>query len=174
MNKVKIIRYIDYSIFIVLLILTFAIIFSLSRANIQTDSVDYYSILQKLTERDKPQIVRNLHFVEQRSPGYSIISTLPYYFASYIIEPFVKTEKIIDNKTELSQAPQMPPSLERNGRLNPSESAGGRSSEMIGIPSKSLLARDIFFKDFYLGKEGGMFERNKKKQATPCQPRRNS
>ena len=166
MNKIKLneektakyFHFADHFIFGVLLILLLFIIFSFSKTNIQTDSVDYYSILQRLTDSNKPQIVGNLHFVEQRSPGYSIISMVPYYFVSYAIEPFVKTEKIIDNKTELSQPSQMPPLQERDGKHGPGGPAGDRSSEMMGIPSNPLLARDIFFKDFILGKEGGVFE----------------
>jgi len=137
-NKViRIINCIDIFILVFLLIVLGFFIVSHSRANIQTDSIDYYAILQKLTNNDENQIVRNLHFVEQRSPGYSIISTIPYYFASYVIQPFVKTEEIVDSVEEDSFE---------------------KETEKILIPSKPLLSRDIFFKNFYVEREKSWFE----------------
>ncbi|MFZ5933084.1 MAG: ArnT family glycosyltransferase [Patescibacteria group bacterium] len=164
-NKEKITKFIysaDRFISGALLILLPIIIFSFSKANIQTDSVDYYSILQRLTDSSKPPIVRNLHFVEQRSPGYSIISMIPYYFTSYAIEPFVKTEKIVDGgETELPRPPQLPEPNDENGKPKLGGLDGrprGETSEKMGIPSTLLFARDIFFKNFYLERSGGVFE----------------
>src|SRR3990167_6539082 len=99
-KKINVVRFADYFIFAILLCLLILSIFFFSNANIQHDSGDYYTILQKLTDGSKKPVIPNTHFVEQRSPGYSIISTLPYYFASFAIEPFVETEIIVDKGLE--------------------------------------------------------------------------
>lgn len=138
-NKIKFICLADYFIFALLLCLLALSIFFKSSANIQHDSGDYYSILQRLTDSSKKPVIPNTHFVEQRSPGYSIISTLPYYLTSLAIEPLVKTEKIVDK----GQEPPGPPN---------------EGQKMMGIPSTPLLAKDIFFKNFYIEKIGGWFE----------------
>jgi len=127
--RIKNLRFLDYFIFCLLLILLSLIIFSSSNANIQHDSGDYYTILQKLTDSSKKPVIPNTYFVQQRSPGYSIISMLPYYFTSLAIEPFVSTEKIIDGE-----------------------------QKMMGVPGSPLLAKDIFFKNFYIEKVNGWFE----------------
>ena len=72
------------------------LIFTSARANIAADSVDYYGILQWLTPAEEKPIVGNLHFAEQRSPGYSLAALLPYAFLSLAVEPFVTTRKVID------------------------------------------------------------------------------
>ncbi len=138
-KKIKTIQLADYIIFSVLLCLLILSIFFFSNANIQHDSGDYYTILQRLTDGSKKPVIPNTHFVEQRSPGYSIISALPYYFASFVIEPFVKKEEIVDKEIE----PLGPP---------------GEEQKMMGIPSLPLHTKDIFFKNFYIKKVGGWFE----------------
>lgn len=156
-QKLKIIRFADYFIFTLLLCLLILIIFYKSNANIQHDSGDYYTILQKLTNSSEKPVIPGTHFVEQRSPGYSIISTLPYYFASFFIEPFVETQEIIDK----GQGPPGPPRMpkpENNGEYNTNRQPQGEGAKMIGIPSSPLLAKDIFFKNFYVEKTGGWFE----------------
>lgn len=137
-NKaIRIINRIDIFILLVLSIALGLLIFSNSKANIQTDSIDYYAILQKLTDNDENPIVRNLYVVEQRSPGYSIFSIIPYYFASYVIQPFVKTEELVDSVGEGSFE---------------------KETEKMLIPSRPLLSRDIFFKNFYVEREKSWFE----------------
>ena len=85
---------IDQILFFVFIGVLIVLIATSTKVNIATDSVDYYAILQSVTpEKEKP-IVRNLHFVEQRSPGYSLISFIPYSLLSISVEPFVTTEKI--------------------------------------------------------------------------------
>jgi len=140
-QKIKVIRFADYVIFSLLLCLLLLIIFSSSRANIQSDSVDYYAILQRLTKSSDTPIARNLHFVEQRSPGYPIISLLPYHFISIAIGPFVITEKIVESSNR--------------EKLIPLE---GSESEKMLFPDKPLLSKDIFFKNFYIEKEGSWFK----------------
>lgn len=120
----KVIYYIDFFVFIVLVVFLLIIIVSSSRANIQTDSIDYYAILQRLTKSSGNPIVRNLHFVEQRAPGYPIISVIPYYFTS-LIEPFIKTELITESPSRENNPP--PPETER-----------------MLLPSKPLFFKDIF------------------------------
>ena len=88
------------SIGIILLLL---LVFSSTKMNIVADSIDYYSILQRLTPEKEVPIVRNLHFAEQRSPGYSIFSLIPYSLISIVIEPLVKTEKITEYDLDKSR-----------------------------------------------------------------------
>jgi len=146
---IKAVCFADYFIFAMLLCLLTLNIFFSSKANIRADSGDYYTILQKLTDSSKKPIVDNTHFVEQRSPGYSIISMLPYYFTSFAIEPFVKTEEIVDER----QGPPGPPGPSRpenSGKYNTNRPPNGGGSEKMGIPSSPLLAKDIFSKNFLL------------------------
>lgn len=156
-QKIKAIRFADYFIFALLLCLLILIIFYKSNANIQHDSGDYYTILQKLTDDSKKPVIPNTYFVEQRSPGYSIISILPYYFTSFVIEPFVKTEEIIDKGQKplgLSRVPKP----EKNGEHKINRQPPGGDPKMIGIPSLPLSAKDILFKNFYIEKIDGWFE----------------
>jgi len=155
-RKIKIIRIADFLVLGLLLVFLCSNIFFFSKANIQTDSVDYYSILQKLTDDSKNPIVGNLHFVEQRSPGYSIISMLPYYFISFAIEPFVETEQIVDKSPKLPGPPKQP-KPENNGEYNMNRPPLDKRLKRMGIPSMPLLAKDIFFKNIYLGR-GAWFE----------------
>lgn len=145
----------DVFIFAALFCLLILSIFLFAKANIRTDSVDYYTILQRLTDGSKKPVVDNTHFVEQRSPGYGIISMLPYYFASFAIEPFVKTEKIVEEKGMPPPPPKPGSNMQREVNRPPRP---GDGSEMMGIPNTPLLARDIFFKNFYIKRTGGWFE----------------
>ncbi len=134
---IRIINRIDIFILVFLLIVLGFLIISHSRANIQSDSIDYYAILQKLTHNGENLIVRDLHFVEQRSPGYSIFSTIPYHFVSYVIQPFIKTEEIV---------------------VSVDDDSFEKETEKILIPGKPLLSREIFFKNFYIEREKSWFE----------------
>lgn len=129
MNKIKKIHLSDNIIFSILSCLLVLGIFFFGSANIHRDSGDYYTILQKLTDSNKKPVIPNTHFVGQRSPGYSIISAIPYYFTSIAIDPFVKTEKIVD-----------------------------KESTITGIPSERLSMKDIFFKNFYIKALDAWFE----------------
>lgn len=131
---------IDYLAFAALMIFLVVIILSSSMANIQTDSIDYYAIMQRLTQNGSNPIVRNLHFVEQRSPGYPILSLIPYHITSLLIEPLVQTEEVVA-ATGLAQ----------NSHLQP-------PTERILIPSEPLLFKDIFFKNFYIETQDSWFE----------------
>lgn len=55
-----------------------ALVLTSARANIQADAVDYYAIVQCLVG-DEPPILPHLPFVEQRSPGYPLLSLPAYY-----------------------------------------------------------------------------------------------
>jgi hypothetical protein len=135
----RIFRFIDYFIFTALMIFLAVIVISSSTANIQTDSIDYYTIVQKLTQNSGNPIVRNQHFVEQRSPGYPIVSLIPYYLISSLVEPFVQTEEIVvlsDTPNSSMQAP----------------------TEKMLLPSEHILFRDIFFKNFYIEAQDSWFE----------------
>lgn len=110
------------------------------RANIQSDAIDYYAILQRLTGRPGNPIVRNLHFVAQRSPGYPLISMAPYGLIATALEPFVPTQTIVEPPADPNRPP---PPVESEGFL---------------APSTPLLARDIFFKNFYIASQDSWFE----------------
>lgn len=129
-----------------------------SRANIVADSVDYYAILQWMTPAEEKPIVRNLHFAEQRSPGYSLTALVPYGLLTLIIEPFVSTEKVVD----VDSAPMPPrpptPGIRDDRRGSPFSPAGPMGSEFRLIPPRPLLLKDIAFKDFYVPQEGSWFQ----------------
>jgi len=136
----RVFRLIDYFAFTALMIFLAIIVTSSSMANIQTDSIDYYAIVQRLTQNSGNPIVRNLHFVEQRSPGYPIVSLIPYYLISSLVEPFVPTEKIVTPSDLAQISPTSPP------------------TERILLPSEPILFRDIFFKNFYIEIQDSWFE----------------
>lgn len=127
------------SIGIILLLL---LVFSSTKMNIVADSIDYYSILQRLTPEKEVPIVRNLHFAEQRSPGYSIFSLIPYSLISIVIEPLVKTEKITEYDLDKS-------------RVSHNQM---QSSEMMVIPPCPLRINNFLFKDFYIAPENSWYQ----------------
>jgi len=134
-----VLRITDYFAFAALMIFLVIIIVSSGMANIQTDAIDYYAIVQRLAQNDGNPIVRNLHFLEQRSPGYPILSLIPYHIISLLIEPLVQTEEIIT-----------PFSLAQN-------SFEQRPTERILLPSEPILFRDIFFKNYYIETQDSWF-----------------
>lgn len=131
----------DYTLFALLMLFLVGVVLASGMANIQTDAIDYYAIVQRLTG-DMPPVVPNLPFVEQRSPGYPLL-TLPAYYAlkaaTFWIEP--ETMRVA------------PPS-------SPNAGEHERPSEQALLPSQPLLFRQIFFKDFDLTPEGGWFRWN--------------
>lgn len=135
----RLVRIIDYSAGAVLTAFLAVVIISSGMANIQTDAIDYYAIVQRITPGDGNPIVSNLHFVEQRSPGYPILSLIPYYLLSSVVEPFVRTEEAIP-----PPRPASPPTP-------------GASERML-LPSRPLLFRDVFFKNFYIREQDSWFE----------------
>lgn len=135
----RIVRIIDYSAFAALMIFLVIIVISSGMANIQTDSIDYYAIVQRITQNSGNPIVRNLHFVEQRSPGYPVLSLLPYYMISFLIEPFVQTEEIV-TPSKRSYSPIQTP------------------TERMLLPGQPILFRNVFFKNFYIETQGSWFE----------------
>ena len=135
----KIIRFIDYAAFAILTIFLVAIVATSGMANVQTDAIDYYAIVQKLTQTDGNPIVRNLHFVEQRSPGYPLLALIPYYLISSPVEPFVLEETIV--------APGIRPDAPLQA-----------STERMLLPGEPVLFRDVFFKNFYIASQDSWFE----------------
>lgn len=126
------------------------LIFTSARANISHDSVDYYAILQWLTPAEEVPIVHNLHFAEQRSPGYSLTAFLMYGLLTAVIEPFISTQKVVDTGVEVRQPP--PP---HSGPHRPPQPGG---PEHMMIPARPLLLKEVPFKDFYLPREGSWFQ----------------
>ena len=115
-----------------------------TKVNIFADSVDYYGMLQWVTAEKEEPIVRNMHFAEQRSPGYPLLSLIPYSLLTVLVEPFVTTEKI----TEYGPPPEFP-------MKRPEEIKG---SEMMGLPPQPLHIKDLFFKDYYIPREGSLYQ----------------
>lgn len=135
----SILRLIDYAAFAILTLLLMTIVVSSGMANIQTDAIDYYAIVQRLSQNSGNPIVRNLHFVEQRSPGYPLLALVPYYLISATVEPFVPEQTIVAP----SARPEVPPPA---------------PTERMLLPDAPLLFRDIFFKNFYIKSQDSWFE----------------
>lgn len=128
----------DALLCIVLCLFLAAVVLTSGMANIQTDAIDYYAIVQRLIG-DTPPIVPNLPFVEQRSPGYPLLALPAAYVlqtASSWVEP--KTVRLA------------PPSGQADGQDRPSEQAL--------LPAQPLLLRQVFFKNFDLAPQGGLFK----------------
>lgn len=141
-NLLKFFSCCDRVLFITGLLLLLLVVFSSTKMNIVADSIDYYAILQRLTPAHEEPIVRNLHFVDQRSPGYSIFSLIPYSLISIFIEPIVKTEEI----TEYNFGNQRPdPNLIQ-------------SSETMIIPPIPLRINDFLFKNYYIPHENSWYQ----------------
>jgi len=133
----------DHILFFLFIGVLIFLIATSTKVNIAADSVDYYAILQWITpEKEKP-IVWNLHFAEQRSPGYSLLSIVPYSILSIFVEPFVNMDKVGEDGP-----PNFLPKV-------PRERIG---SEMMFLPPQPLLIKDLFFKDFYIPAEGSWYQ----------------
>ena len=136
---VKWLASLDLVLFVLLFLFLLAMVISLGMANIQTDAIDYYAIVQRLTG-DTPPIVSNLPFVEQRSPGYPLL-TLPVYYILRLTTFWITPETVQFDPTTYS-------------------SFGSRSSEHVLLPQLPLPFRDVFFKDFDLSPQGNWYKWN--------------
>lgn len=132
----------DLAVFFVFIGFLMALLTTVTQVNIATDSVDYYAILQGITSPKEQPIVRNPHFAEQRSPGYSLLSLVPYGILTIGVEPFVTTEK--DEAYEPAESP-----AQAQGQAGP--------PEMMSLPPRPLLIKDLFFKDYYVPMEGSWY-----------------
>ena len=130
MGGKMLLRTADYALFSALLAVLAILIYSSAAANLQNDSIDYYSIVQRLAEPDARPIVSNLHFTAQRFPGYGIAALVPYYAATFLIEPFVREEQI----TDIGQGFQS------------------------AIPSRPFPVKELFFKNIFLPQSGAVLE----------------
>lgn len=133
----KTLTHLDAVLFALLMLFLLVVAATSGMANIQTDAIDYYAIVQRLVG-DAPPIVPNLPFVEQRSPGYPLL-TLPLYVAFGLV-PAV----------EAQPAPRPPSASLADG------GGGPRTSEAALLPPSPLWVRDIFLKDFDLQPMGGI------------------
>lgn len=131
----------DALLCIVLWLFLAAVVLTSGMANIQTDAIDYYAIVQRLTG-DEPPIVDNLPFVEQRSPGYPLL-TLPAATMLQVASSWIEAETV-----RLA-----PPSGQQAGEQ-------ARPSEHALLPAQPLLLRQVFFKNFDLAPQGGLFRWN--------------
>ncbi len=141
----QILNILDHILFFVFICVLIALIATSTNVNLFADSVDYYGILQWVTpEKEKP-IVSNLYFAEQRSPGYSLLSLIPYSFLTVFVEPLITTEKISEYN-----APSPEFSKEMVKRV-----AG---SEKMFLPPQPLHIKDLFFKDYYIPREDSWYQ----------------
>jgi hypothetical protein len=106
-----------------------------ARANIQTDSIDFYVILERLTGETQP-IIPDSPFLDQRSPGYPLLS-LPLYYGLHLA------------------AGRIEPQILHPGP--PAPDGPGASSEQMSMPPQPLLFREVFFKNFDLRPRGGWY-----------------
>lgn len=130
----------DRQLSIILLLTLAATVILLSMANIQTDAIDYYAILQRLGN-DQPPIVEKLPFLEQRSPGYPL-SSLPLYHALALLDHWIGPQIV---------SAQLPA---------PSQEGAPRESERALLPPQPVRFREVFFKYYDLAPQGGMFKWN--------------
>jgi hypothetical protein len=150
----RVLAILDWFVLVVGGLILACLIATSAQANIRADAVDYYAILQRLTPAEEKPVARNLPFLEQRSPGYSVAALGPYLLLSALVEPLVETEKVVDASPGRGPAAQpLPPA-------GPSAlSSGGRpGSEFVLIPPVPLLVKDLFFNDYYVRAEGSWFQ----------------
>lgn len=149
-------------IFSIGVLILFGLLFNASKLNIRADSLDYYAILQKLTPEKESKIVENLYFADQRSPGYPILSLIPYFVLDEAIEPFVETKEFTDfelfalanrNRMPPSQQGLQPPPVDEN-LLEPDK----MSSEFRIIPPVPIDLNSLLFNNFYIAPQGSWFQ----------------
>ncbi len=140
-NKMQWLHRLDYALCAALLILLAVVIVTAGMANVQTDAIDYYAIVQRLAGSDSTPLVHNLPFLEQRSPGYPILTLIPYTVLSLVVEPFVQTVTVTPPSFPPEQVPPSPAPV----------------TEQTLIPATPLLFRELFFKDFYIAAENSWF-----------------
>ncbi len=138
------------------ILLILAVFFS--RANLVADSVDYYAILQWITPADEKSIVDNLHFAEQRSPGYSLVALIPYGLLSLFVEPFISTEKVVETEGGLDGIPTGPPPHGSADERVGHPPAGPPNSPPMLIPPQPLLLIQVPFKDYYNPHHGSWYQ----------------
>jgi hypothetical protein len=124
---------IDRAVFVLLLAVLAVGVVLFGRANIVADSVDYYVNLQRLSPAGGGTIVRNPHFADQRSPGYSLCAFVPHLVLLYAVGPVAGTTRVEPAEEE----PAGPPGL---------------------IPPEPLLLNQVPFHDFPVPGEGTWFE----------------
>jgi hypothetical protein len=128
--------WVDRALFAAGVFLLAVLIVAASRANLVADSVDYYVNLQRLVSPEEPPIVRNPHFAEQRSPGYSLAALVPFGLLTIAVEPWVATEVV---------------------EANPPAGPQGPGSEFRQIPPQAIRFLDVPFKDFEVPGEGSWY-----------------
>lgn len=152
----------DRLIFRLFLFLLPIIILSSARANIQTDAVDYYVMLQRLVGADDQLLVEQTPFDDQRSPGYPLLALIPCSVLS-AVESWFETEAVTTPPPVPTPPAPQPPQMPLPGRpplppsqppqpppLPPSQLLPPIQSEQMFFPPYPVLFRDIFFKDFYI------------------------
>jgi hypothetical protein len=103
------------------------------RANLIADSVDYYANLQRLSPAGGAPIVDNLHFADQRSPGFPVAALLPYLALEWAVAPLARTAVV---ELDPDEEPAGPPGM---------------------VPPRPLLLHQAPFHDFALPGESGRY-----------------
>lgn len=116
------------------------LVWSEARANLITDAVDYYSILQQIVSPQSAPLVSNLHFVEQRSPGYPMTAAIAYSAITATLKPFVQTQHILGPEG-------------RGVREGPPDGPGA-----MQLPPAPLRVRHVLFKSFFVPATGAWIE----------------
>ncbi len=131
----------DYTLFALLMLLLASAVLASGMANIQTDAIDYYAIVQRLTG-DEPPIVPNLPFVEQRSPGYPLLA-MPAAAILKAVSAWIEPETV-------QAAPPVGQQADKQAR----------PSEQALLPPQPLRFNQVFFKNYDLAPQGGLFRWN--------------
>lgn len=105
-------------------------------ANLQTNAIDYYAIVQRLVG-DAPPLLPDLPFVAQRSPGYPLL-TLPMYYVLRLPASLLETQAVFYPPPGVLFSPHLP------------------LSEATLLPPSPMKAHEIFFKDLYLFPSAGV------------------
>ena len=140
-------RRLDALLFAGLILFLAFVIAASGMANVQTDAIDYYTIVQRLVRPDDAPLAANLHFVEQRSPGYPLLALLPYQAISRLLAPRVQTEAVVAPVAAATNT-AVPPAPTRTDQP---------ASERMLIPAEPLRLRDLFFRDFAVAQRDSWF-----------------
>lgn len=135
----------DTLLCVVLWLFLAVLVLTSGMANIQTDAIDYYAIVQRLVG-DEPPIVPNLPFVEQRSPGYPLLA-MPAATLLKAASAWIEPETV-----------RLAPPADQPAGQPVGEQA--RPSEQALLPPQPLRFSQVFFKNYDLAPQGGLFRWN--------------
>lgn len=155
-NFTKKLSFVDNVLFWLISIFLFFTIFFSAQATIQTDAIDYYVMLQQLTGSADSLIIDQTPFLNQRSPGFSLLALPAYYFLELAVNPLVNTHTL----KSADLPPPKPPAFLKPGRRPPkrAHNFSHDASEHLLLPSRPVLAKDLLFKNIILDENGRLFQ----------------